>query len=174
VGGDGREVRTRITDVAAGDSVRVPGGTARVLCCARISRPGRGLLRFPGGLTITPRHPVRVDGQWRHPRDLGGAEPVPNPSGYVYNVLLDRCHVLLVDGLECITWGHGLADPAHEFFGSGRVVGALAGLPGWSRGLVLIDAYLRDAHTGRVAGFLGAGEGGAPAPPPDARRLCAV
>ena len=48
-------------------------------------------------------------------------EMVPNPSGFVHTLVVDRCHVVPVNGVHCITWGHGILDDAtvaHPFLGS--------------------------------------------------------
>ena len=29
---------------------------------------------------------------------------------YIYNFVLDRCHILIVNGYECVTLGHDLKD----------------------------------------------------------------
>lgn len=40
--------------------------------------------------------------------------------------------MLLVDGIECAAWGHGMTEVWHEFFGSRSVIDALAAIrPDW-------------------------------------------
>jgi hypothetical protein len=58
----------------------------------------------------------------------------------VYNVVLVANHILLVSGVECITWGHDLQDPAvkDEYFGTQKIVRDLAALPGYDRGFVTL------------------------------------
>ena len=90
-------------------------------------------------LLVTPSHPVRVNGAWCRPLSVAGARPVKH-SGFVYTLVLDdpswpataaapgpspRCNRrLLVEGVEAVTWGHGLEGPVvgHSFFGGGRVL----------------------------------------------------
>ncbi len=64
---------------------------------------------------------------------------------YVYTLLLEDNHVLLVNGVECITWGHHSADPclAHPLFGSDKVVRALEGMHGFSKGFVCLQGCIR-------------------------------
>ena len=69
--------------------VRVAEGSARVVCVVRSSHPSNDLVRM-GGLVLTPRHPIRVDGKWALP--VGEAAT----GSTVYNFVLDRCHVLMV------------------------------------------------------------------------------
>merc|ERR1719337_141452 len=117
--------RARVADVRAGDRVRVAdGGFAAVACVAQIERDaaaGAELVLLPGGgPALTPGHPVRVGGVWRAARDVAGARPVAT-TPHVYNFVLERAHVVLVDGVEAATWVHGLlgddaaaAEPALE------------------------------------------------------------
>lgn len=132
-----------------------------MLCVARIARaPEKKLLALPGGLTITARHPVRVGGAWCLPRDLPDAAEQPTgPSGLVYNFVLHRRHVLLVDGVECATWGHHIDEPVvrHPYYGSAkRVLRDLAAMPGWSEVVVNVEGCVRDA-AGEVVGLRGGG-----------------
>ena len=70
--------------------------------------------------------------------DASAAELCPSSPQTVYNVVLDRNHVLLVDGIECVTWGHDLQEQgvAHPFYGTRSVVEALSGMVGWSDGFI--------------------------------------
>jgi len=151
-----------IEDLRAGERVRVADGAPAVVrCVARIAREAsKSLVAMPGGLRITPRHPVRIGGRWQLPREVPGAVSVLNEDGWVYNLLLDRCHVLLVDGVECVTWGHGLQGEVigHAFFGSQRVVDALAALRGWEAGFVEVRGAFKD-KCGEVVGLWGSAGG---------------
>ena len=42
--------------------------------------------------------------RWPHQQ----TEVIPYQTKYVYNLILDRHHILMVDGLPCVTMGHGL------------------------------------------------------------------
>lgn len=152
----GPDTAVRLEAVRAGDHLRVAdGGSARVRCVVRVARaPSKGLIQLPGGLRITPGHPVFFDDRWQLPRTMASGVPAPNDAGCVYNVVLDRCHVLPVDGVACATWGHGLQGEriGHAFFGTQRVVDCLAALEGWDVGFVDVWGTLRDAD-GQVVGF---------------------
>eukprot|EP00811_Abedinium_folium_P002326 NODE_12131_length_1244_cov_3.585497.p1 GENE.NODE_12131_length_1244_cov_3.585497~~NODE_12131_length_1244_cov_3.585497.p1 ORF type:complete len:217 (-),score=62.77 NODE_12131_length_1244_cov_3.585497:237-887(-) len=163
---NGLEVSTAVAAVRGGDLVRVAGagGAARVRCVAKIARgvAAKPLVQLPGGLTITPRHPVRVAaGIWRRAEEIEGALQAPSTvqcAGFVYNFVLDRSHVLLVNGLECVTWGHGIEGEliSHAYYGSNRIVEDLAAMPGWEAGVVTVGGRLRDA-SGRVVGLCASG-----------------
>jgi len=141
-------MKVAIQEVRAGDWLKVAGeGVARVRCVVRIARDtSKPLIALPGGLRITPRHPVLIGGHWQLPCDVTGATSVANEFGYVYNLVLDRCHLVPVDGVECATWGHGFQGDVieHAFFGTQRVVDNLATLKGWKTGFVEIGGAFRD------------------------------
>lgn len=160
-----------------GDSVAVHDrlgggrcGAARVVCV--ITYRGVKTVRLPGsGLSITPWHPVRVGGQWRFPADVvaeaAAASPVPvDPHSLleapprVYNLVLDSGHVVVVDGVEAVTLGHGFQEDVlrHPFFGTAAVVQQLQALPGWQQGYVCLDdADVQLGTDGQVCGYAAAG-----------------
>ena len=167
---DGRCVK--VTEVKAGDEVCTADGMARVRCVVMLARDQSiRQLKGLGNLSITPGHPVRVDGLWKLARDLPG-ETIPS-SGFVYNLVLDRCHVLLVNGFECITWAHGLPEVPHPYFGTDRVLEDLARMQGWGRGLVHIQGCLRSGGGGGggVVGLIEEGASCEPRPPDTAPHI---
>ena len=81
------------------------------------------MCRLPGGLLITPWHPVCLPGgsvdSWCFPADVSAAELVFVKN--VYNLVLDSQHSVIVDGVSCTTLGHGNTQDrvlAHAFFGT--------------------------------------------------------
>ena len=75
------------------------------------------------------------------------ATVVPNEEGVVVNFVLrgpdGSTHghglSLLVDGVECAALGHGLSGSVgDDFYGTARVVNALAAEPGWGEGRVAV------------------------------------
>ena len=107
-------------------------------------------------LLITLAHPVHVDGAWRRSGELAGALAAPAATR-VYNLVLDRSHMLLVGGHACATWGHGMEGDgiAHAFYGTRRVVDSLKAMAGWERGAVTVYGVVRGAD-GRVCGLIDA------------------
>jgi len=168
--GDKTVVTARpISEVRAGDVVEVAGGalhTSRVVCVVEVARPAaKQMCRFEGGLEITPKHPVKLEGAWRRPRDVcsetaGGGELVTMESDYcVYNLVLEgegeQARVLLVNGLECVTWGHGLSgDPVveHAYWGSEQILRDLEEMHGWDEGHIQLgeDSFVRESKSGEV------------------------
>jgi hypothetical protein len=152
----GQSLEMRVSDVKMGDEIHVADGTARVRCVVRIARPSsKSLVAFPGGLTITAKHPVRISGRWMLPGEMY-QQRIPNTSDFVYNFVLDRSHIVVVNGVECVTWGHGLEDEKveHSYYGTDRVIEDLARLPGWDQGFVTVTSCVRDS-SGQVTGLCG-------------------
>jgi len=158
---DGRVVALR--DLRRGDLVAMPGtqNVAAVRCLIRTACAG-GLARLvslPGGPWVTPWHPVRVldsGGAWSFPGDIGSSQP-DTPCDALYSFVLEEGHSMIMDGWECIAWGHHIVDDPvayHPFFGCDEVLTALAELPGWDDGFVELVGCTRDRATGLVNGLV--------------------
>ena len=68
---------------------------------------------------VTPWHPVLFAGEWSFPCSI--RSPSPLYMDCVYNVVLSAGHVIVINGLQFITLGHGNdSHPvlAHAFFGT--------------------------------------------------------
>jgi len=148
-GGDAtRAGVARLDAVRQGDLVRTArGGAARVRCVVRIACPGgrAALVRLPGGgPELTEWHPVldARDGRWHFPADLGVA--AVRACAHVYNLVLEHDHVPLVNGVGCVSLGHGLTGPVvgHAYYGSAAVLRDLSEQPGWRQGNVTLAAPL--------------------------------
>ena len=88
--------------------------------------------------------------------NIDTAQEIENPSGFVYNLVLDSNHILVVDGVECITWGHDYQEDVvrHAYYGSQAIINDLKNTAGWSRGRINIIACKKDSNmtvTGIVA-----------------------
>lgn len=186
----------RVADVRKGDIVATPlaeGGAAaskgaRVLCAVRTRCAGGAceLVELPGGLVVTPYHPVRVPtagdagdagdaaafAPWRFPCELGVV--AERPCAFVTSFVLERAagvsHAMLIDGVACVCLGHAFDDNEvvrHAFFGSERVVDCLRGAAGWADGLVALEpgCAVRDATTNLVVGLRVTPAAPAPAAP---------
>ncbi len=170
----------RVKDLRHGDTL--PNG-ARVRCNVQLAIDAPlPMCRLPGGLLITPWHPVRMPGcdAWCFPVHLSPAQPVFVKN--VYNLVLDSQHSLIVDGVSCITLGHGVLNHAvlsHAFFGTSAgghfnlttayfsffsfvivissfflaVLDFLSQLPGWDAGLIRCSGVALRGCDGRVCGF---------------------
>jgi len=155
--GNTEEISTNIVDVRKGDLVAVADENgkrdfATVQCLVKIERNTKSddLVEFKkSGLKLTPSHPLRIDGVWYKPKSLLGKDDVvtcKSTTNYVYNLVLDRNHVLLyVNDVECTTFGHGFDDKVawHPFYASRDVVNVVETLPGFSDGFVETTGSLK-------------------------------
>ena len=144
--------------VRKGDQVLTASGQRASIVCVIVSPTRSGttsLVIFPKmGLRTTPHHPVRVDGVWRFPGDLRA--PTLERTEFVYNVVLDHEHVMVVDSVECITLGHGIVTSPvtiHPYLGTHRVVNDRKACRGWCSGIVCIESLCRDPDTNLVCGI---------------------
>jgi hypothetical protein len=136
-----------IQEISKGDRVLVPGGgeewVARVVCKVMTTGVETVSIRCPSNptrpLDITPWHPVQDpgDGTWKFPADLTESEKTREPVA-VYNLVLDLGHIVVANGIHCVTLGHGFQEDKvrHPFYGTRAVIDALSILPGWDDGLV--------------------------------------
>jgi len=154
---EGSESKTDVHQVRKGDLVRVvedgARAWARVACVVQIERQQQtDLVEFASGLKLTKKHPVRFPGQnWQYPVDLVGKRAVlcKSTSEYVYNFVLDSSHVLLVNDVECVTFGHGIsADPVawDSFYATQRVVNVISEMEGFDSGFVSVRGSLKQSE----------------------------
>lgn len=146
-----------ISTVNPGDTVFTPAGPATVVARVTCKTANRAQpMTQIGKLSITPWHPIRLSGVWYFPADL--ASYSDRLCQTVYNLVLDRHHVVNVEGYDCVTLGHNFTEPvvAHPFFGSEAVINDLRLLPGWSVGLPVFDnlVALKDTKTGMINGWI--------------------
>eukprot|EP01027_Heterolobosea_sp_BB2_P022017 GEZU01032390.1.p1 GENE.GEZU01032390.1~~GEZU01032390.1.p1 ORF type:complete len:857 (+),score=225.75 GEZU01032390.1:111-2573(+) len=153
-----------VQDLKKGDLIYTPSGTAVKVVCVLKTHCPQGtaeLVELSGGLLITPYHPVKIgrgssDKKWYFPSDLGKAAELPCAA--VYSFVLEYGHVMVINGVECVTLGHGFQDEVvrHPYFGSQCIIRDLQTMPGWSEGLVeFCDACMvRDEASQLVSGFV--------------------
>ena len=129
-----------VADCVKGDSVWTPNGPASIECVVR-RKVGRSIkmCKFPGGLHITPWHPVRPSGQmpWVFPCLWLGKIAMYHMDHF-YDFVLDKHHVVEINNMEVITLGHGFQEPVakHEFYGTEKIIEDLKQVKGWEIGFV--------------------------------------
>jgi len=133
--------------------VRVIDGYAQVLCVVQIKMVSRNdkniLVKLKeSGLKITPKHPIYFKDRWCLPVDLISECKADVVAGcdVVYNLILNRCHVLLVNDIPCVTLGHGLMkNPItyDKFYATHHVIDFLNKLPGAERGFIKVYGSLK-------------------------------
>ena len=101
------------------------------------------LVQIQGGPSLTPWQPIFLENKqkWEFPANLG--KTWSTPCNQVYNFLLDKGHILCVNGHDCVTLGHNYThDPVliHPYFGTNKVVEDLEKQNGYKEGtVVLVD-----------------------------------
>ena len=131
----------RADDIKAGDVVRTGSGKATIRCVTFTPCPrGKAEMIRIDALLVTPYHPIRsVHNEWIFPIDIGEKVVVSVP--HVVNFVLDADHELVVDGVTCVTLGHGKLDShvvQHPYWGR-DVVDVLHKTAGWRDGRVRLD-----------------------------------
>jgi hypothetical protein len=126
----------RIADLQEGEYVKTPYGMAEVLAVVVCNQYAQSQpMTTIGSLLITPWHPVRdVEGNWYFPADRHGYKEYEIST--VYKIVLNKHHIVIVEGVEAITLGHGLTDPvvSHSYFGTTAVIDDLNKQPGMEHG----------------------------------------
>jgi hypothetical protein len=133
-------------------------------------------VRVPGGLVITPHHPVLVHGSWQFPADVPsqppgkGAVHILIECDELYSLLLEPAgpdaaspaQAVAVNGIPVACLGHGVVDGSagttvlrHPFFADrARIVADLRrDADGWAQGVVRVARLLRDPATGLACGY---------------------
>ena len=129
-----------VNECVKGDLVWTPSGPASIVAVVR-RKVGRSIkmCKFPGGLHITPWHPVRPSGQmpWVFPCLWLGKVAMYHMDHF-YDFVLDKYHVVEINNMEVITLGHGFQEPVakHEFYGTEKVIEDLKQVKGWEIGFV--------------------------------------
>ena len=109
-----------IKDVLPGDVLKCASGYAKVKYVAEVNIETK-IHHLTNTTRIVPNCLVRVGGSWIKASELPCI-------GYlfvdkVYNFVLSKDYILLVDGFECLTWGSDFIDSAYDpFFGSSEKI----------------------------------------------------
>jgi hypothetical protein len=135
--------RKLVRDLSKGDVV---AGGAKIICVIKTVIHGGKchMFRFDGML-VTPFHPIRLPftGRWQFPAKMGDSLGSEVDIDFIYNFVLDRWHILNINGVEVITMGHSYTEGIlkHPFFGSKKVIEALERRLGYADGIVIINKY---------------------------------
>eukprot|EP01117_Protostelium_nocturnum_P008641 TRINITY_DN30_c0_g3_i1.p1 TRINITY_DN30_c0_g3~~TRINITY_DN30_c0_g3_i1.p1 ORF type:complete len:660 (-),score=241.11 TRINITY_DN30_c0_g3_i1:53-2032(-) len=147
-----------VGEIKRGDLVSVPNGeSSQVLCVMKTVYPqGKAKIVNLSGLELTPYHPVRINGKWNFPIDLAEEKEIECDS--VFSFLLEKGHVMTIEGVECVTLAHGFTEDrviAHSYLGTDLVAQDLKRMNGWEQGLVQItpDSFVRDSKTNAICGL---------------------
>lgn len=150
-----------ISLLRAGDHLYSRSGPVKVICIVETPTPNgvEGLVSLPGGITVTPWHPVRkMDASnWTFPYQV--VFPQWKSCDRVFNLVLEKGgSCFRIGDFDAVSLGHGLKnDPVaeHSYFGTERVIEDLQKLRGWATGRVVLplNPFQRDPKSGQVMGI---------------------
>jgi len=149
-------VKKPIKDIHAGEMVWSIKGYATVLAVVVCNTKAKSQpMSRINNLSITPWHPILVDGEWVFPADIYFYSERMVQT--VYNLVLERGHVIDIEGVLACTLGHGITGPVigHPFFGTERVIEDLTKVKGWNEGRPTFTnlVAVKDPDTGMVNGW---------------------
>ena len=128
----------QIQAIVPGDQVWTIAGPASVIALVTIGHGSATsvMMSKVGDCLLTPYHPY-MEGAvtWVYGADTVGQQSCP--VGTVYNLVLDKGHVINIGGATACTLAHGIKGPVieHPFFGTQAVIEDLKKCSGWSVGL---------------------------------------
>jgi hypothetical protein len=156
---DGKHIR--VDQVKKGTQLLLPNGKIAVIQCVvktKCKENRSSLVELGGGLLITPYHPIKIidkkgRSEWAFPCTIEEIKLVE--CDFIYSFVLDIGHIVLINGIECVTLGHSFNDNSvikHSYFGSQRIIEDLKQLNGWSNGLIQLEsgAMVRNHATGLI------------------------
>lgn len=140
----------KVSEVKKGMTVATPVGSSKVRCVVKtLCRGTAHLVELGNGLLVTPFHPVRVEGRWEFPRNLGEVKELP--CNAVYSFVLETGHIMIINNVECVTLGHNFQEDVvkHPYFGSEKIIDDLTKMRGWSTGFIELypGCLVRDSNT---------------------------
>jgi len=152
----------KVKDIRKGDFIKtVNGESVQVLCVTKTTlnpRDKTPLVQLEGGLVLTPWHPVFVNNHWAFPCQIGKLWEANYITRDVFNFVLEKGHVIIVNGIECVTLGHGFMEEVvkHDYYGTQEVINDLRTLPGWENGYIDLNGVTirRDSDSGLVSGYM--------------------
>lgn len=148
------ESKKSVKDIQIGDLVQTHLGIpARVLFVVRTVTKRTMLVKLDR-LLITPWHPVLYHGKWTFPHKI--FDPIEQDCDGVYSFVLNDVHSMVVEGIPCVTLGHGSQDPTlkHDYFGTEKVIRDLSRMESVSGVInVRYDQVHRDPKTNEICGI---------------------
>ncbi|CAF1540367.1 unnamed protein product [Didymodactylos carnosus] len=150
-----------VKDVRRGDILQTPdsvtNATVTYVMKSICFNDKTTMVSFGNGLIISPWHPVRIDGNWIFPCDIGHESDIECEE--VFNFVLDGGHIVIINGVECVTLGHNFKGKVieHPYYGTSKVLDDLRKLDTSNSGYVEIKPnwFVRDYQkTGLVSRIL--------------------
>ena len=132
----------RVDQLVSGDIVRTRDGYSSIICVVKTyCKDGRtDIVTLDSGLAITPFHPIFYKGRWEYPKNIGEVSNIECKA--VYSFVLEKDHMMLINGTPCICFGHGFDEGIlqHHYYGTHRIIDDLKTMPGWNIGLIELQS----------------------------------
>jgi hypothetical protein len=147
-----------IENIYKGNVVWTPDGPSIVEYSLVLNRASSTQLmcHYKNKLWITPWHPVLNDKIWVQPAET--SVPVDTVMPVVYNLILEKGHIIDVNSILSVTLGHGFKGPVieHAFFGNKTaVLRDIKQQPGFAEGRPVFKNLKtnNDPITGLIVGW---------------------
>jgi hypothetical protein len=160
----------KIMDINPGEYVWTPFGSAKVIALVTCGSYEKQKMCNINGLCITPWHPIKmnIESEWVFPLAaiIGPKAVFPNDLrqsvehdiNTVYNLVLDKEHIVSINSILCVTLGHDIHEGIveHEYFGSQKVIEDLKKCEGWNIGRPTYKnlVSVKDSITNKVIGWI--------------------
>jgi len=152
-----------IQHIRHGDRVFTPDGPATVVHAVEFNIYARSqpMSKLGSEVLVTPWHPYRVAAAngiyspWTFPAD--SVHYADRAIQKVFNLALDRGHVIQAEHFQFVTLGHGFQEEPlkHGFFGTEACIETLRRQPGFEIGRPVYKncVAIKDPHTGLITGW---------------------
>jgi len=148
--GEHKQVKNLLKD----DEIECSDGSfAKVLCLAEFIINRELAIVEISKVKLTPKHPIKYEGKWAFPKNIEKVKSTYIHS--IYNLVLDKDHIVKINGIEILTWGHekyGNEIIEHEYYGTKKIIEDLKKSDGWEKGKIVLEKIrkIRDPDTKKV------------------------
>ena len=103
-------------------------------------------------MKITQKHPVYFENKWQKPIDIYNncnkdieilTQRSDNLPLIVYNFVLEKVHVIKVNDICCVTFGHNIKEAYHSFYGTNEIIETLKKSNDYSSGFISLAKTVR-------------------------------
>jgi Mg-chelatase subunit ChlD len=138
--------KKNINKLLKGDIIKCDNGYDEVECLigTTTSHKTIQIVKFSNDLEITPWHPIKINGVWRFPQDIGTPIGVNIPM--VYNLVMKNRKSVIINDTVCCTLGHNIKGSIieHDYYGTERVINDMSKISGWDIGTITIHTCLEE------------------------------
>lgn len=145
----------KVKDLQKNDELITSDGFLAKVVCLVIYKIGQELdIVEMNGVKITQWHPVRIGKTWKFPNEI--CKPQKKFCDYIYNLVLDKTHIVTINNVDLVTLGHGKTENnvvQHPYYGTNQVIEDMMEFNGWREGRIIINkcSTVRDSVTGLVS-----------------------